>query len=224
MKPRNTIAQTESCTRLSLDLMEHDGRLFLESEGRQVDAAHLGMEARQLVGILSRPFRPARQPRMVFLGLGFGHAVLEACTALPQEKASFVVLPEAKELPGWLEANLPNSPLADQRIHIENSSPFDLIPSEYAGSQCIVADLDHLEAIAPKKWSILSRNILNGLGERLKSGGLLGLISTRPIPELEKALRKMGFEVAVEFAPLSEKSKKNRTLYVAKKGHYQRTH
>ena len=224
MKPRNTIAQTESCTRLSLDLMEHDGRMFLECEGRQVDAAHLGMAARQLVGILSRPFRPARQPRMIFLGLGFGHAVLEACTALPQEKASFVVLPEARDLPLWLDENLPSSPLADERIHIESSSPFDLLPSEYANSQCIVADLDHLEALAPKKWSILSPNILNGLSERLKSGGLLGLISTRPIAGLEKALRKMGFEVAIDLAPLSEKSKKIRTLYVAKKGHYQRTH
>ena len=163
MKPRNTIAQTESCTRLSLDLMEHDGRLFLECEGRQVDATHLGMAARQLVGIAARPFRPARQPRLIFLGLGFGHAVLEACTALPQEKASFVVLPEAAELPGWLEQHLDVSPLDDERIHIESSSPFAPLPSEYTNCQCIIADLDHLEALAPKKWSITSPNILGGL-------------------------------------------------------------
>jgi hypothetical protein len=58
----------------------------------------------------------------------------------------------------------------------------------------------------------------------LKYGGLLGLVSTRPVPGLEKELRKTGFEVATDLVPLSEKSKKNRTLYLARKGRYQRSH
>jgi hypothetical protein len=41
---------------------------------------------------------------------------------------------------------------------------------------------------------------------------------------LEKELRKLGFDVATDLAPFSEKSKKNRTLYLARKGHYQRAH
>lgn len=222
MKPRNSIASTESRTQLSLDLTEHDGRLFLECEGRQVDAAHLGLAARRIVGLMSSPFRPARQPRIIFLGLGFGHALKEACITLPQEKASFVVLPEARELPGWLAEHLDESPLDDERIHIEDASPFDPLSNQFANSQGIMADLDHLEALAPKRWSITNPAVLDGLSNRLKSGGLLGLISTRPVPGLEKVLRKAGFQVVTDLAPLSEKSKKNRILYLAKKGHYQR--
>lgn len=224
MKPRNIIAKTESCTQLAFELIEHDGRYFLECEGRQVDAAHLGHAARKLVGIMTHPFRPARQPRIIFLGLGFGHAILEACSVLPQEKASFVILPEARELPAWHREHFDNQSLDDERIRIETDSPFAPLSNELANSQGIVADLDHLEALAPKKWSIDSPQVLNGLSDRLKTGGLLGLISSRPVPGLEKALKKAGFEVATDLAPLSENSKKNRTLYLAKKGYYQRSH
>ncbi len=224
MKPRKMIASTTSCTGLQLDLMQHDDRHFLECEGRQVDAAHLGHAARKLVGVMSQPFRPARQPRTIFLGLGFGHAVLESMKVLPQEKASFIILPEAAEIPGWLANHVDNEGLADERVTIGDADPFSLIPAEFTGSQGIVADLDHLEALAPKRWSITSPAVLSGFNERLKNGGLLGLISTRPIPGLEKELRKAGFDVATDLAPLSEKSKKNRTLYFARKGHYQRSH
>ncbi len=224
MKPRNTVAQTESCTQLTLELMEHDDRHFLECEGRQVDGTQLGHAARHLITLMSRPFRPAKQPRILFLGLGFGHAIKMACEALPQEKASFVVLPEAAILPEWISKHITDQPLDDERIHIDNAGPFEPLSNEYAGSQGIFADLDHLDALAPKRWDITSEAILSGFCNRLKNGGLLGLISTRPIQGLEKALRRTGFDVALDLAPLSEKSKKNRTLYLARKGNYQRTH
>ena len=224
MKPRRTVAQTESCTHLILDLIEHDGRYFLECEGRQADGSHLGQAARQLITLMSRPFRPARKPRILFLGLGFGHALREVQETLPQEKASFVVIPEAHILPDWLSEHLTENPLDDERIHIDDSSPFAPLSSEFDGSQGIIADIDHLEALSPKRWSITDEAILNGYHARLKAGGLLGLIATRPIVGLEKALKKSGFDVATDLAPLSEKSKKNRHLYLARKGHYQRAH
>lgn len=224
MKPRNTVARTESCTQLTLDFIEHDGRYFLECEGRQVDGSHLGHAARKLVGLMSRPFRPARQPRLIFLGLGMGHAVKAAREALPQEKSAFVILPESPEVAGWLSTHLGEDPLDDERVHLDDTTPFDPLPSSFAGSQGIFADLDHLEALAPKRWKITSPQVLGNFQERLKHGGLLGLISTRPVAGLEKELRKAGFDVATDFAPLSEKSKKNRTLYLARKGTYQRTH
>ncbi len=228
MKPRNTVAQTESCTGLTLDLIEHDGRFFLECEGRQMDSSKLGHPARTIVSLMSRPFRPAKQPRILFLGLGFGHALTMARKALPQEKASFVIFPEAAQLPRWfsehLAGQLAEDPLDDERVHLESASPFDLIPQEYAGCQGIVADLDQLDALAPKKWSISSESVLAGYYERLKNGGLLALISSRPVQKLEKALKKSGFDLAIDLVPFSEKSKKNRTLYLARKGHYQRSH
>ena len=224
MKPRKIVARTESCTHLVLDLIEHDGRHYLECEGRQVDSHHLGLPAQQLIGLMCRPFRPARQPRLIFLGLGLGHAVLAAREALPQEKSSFVIFPEAPELPSWVSEHLIPDPLDDARVHLEDLDPFSPLSAEYRDSQGIFADLDHLEALAPKNWSITSPQILGNFNERLKSGGLLGLLSHRPVVGLEKELRKAGFDVATEITPLSEKSKKNRTLYLARKGHYQRSH
>lgn len=223
MKPRNTVAQTESCTNLALELIEHDGSYSLECEGRQVDGSSLGHAAKQIIGLMSRPFRPAKQPRIVFLGLGFGHAVKAACQALPQEKAAFVILPESPLLPQWISDHLSDNPLDDERVHLDQATPFEPLSSDYQGSQGIFADLDHLDALAPKKWSITSEIILNNYADRLKNGGLLGLISTRPVVGLEKALRRTNFEVVTDLAPISEKSKKNRTLYLARKGHYQRS-
>jgi len=224
MKPRNITEQTMSCTGLSLSLIEHDGRHYLECEGRQVDAAHLGYPARQLVSMMARPFRPARQPRLIFLGLGFGHAIKAAREALPQEKASFVVLPEAPALVDWLPVCLDENPIDDVRVLFDELTPFSFLNSKYLDSQGIFADLDHLEALAPKDWSILSPSVLANYHEHLKNGGLLGIISSRPVPGLEKELRKAGFDLATDLVPFSEKSKKNRTLYLARKGHYQRTH
>lgn len=224
MKPRHIVATTTSCTELQLDLIEHDGRYFLECEGRQVDGSNRGTSVEKLIGLMSRPFRPARQPRLIFLGLGLGHAVRAAREALPQEKSSFVILPEAPELATWLSQNLESDPLDDERVHLDEPTPFSPLSAEYGGSQGIFADLDHLEALAPQNWSIRSQIVLGNFNERLKSGGLLGLVSNRAIPGLEKELRKAGFDVATDIAPFSDKSKKNRTLYLARKGYYQRTH
>ncbi|HBI31852.1 MAG TPA: hypothetical protein DDY45_07435 [Verrucomicrobiales bacterium] len=224
MKPRIIVAQTTSCTHLNLDFIEHDGRFFLECEGRQVDGSQQGFATRKLIKLMSLPFRPARQPRIVILGLGLGHAVAAARESLPQEKASFVILPEAIELADLISKNLTIDPLDDERVHLDNLDPFTLLPAEYSASQGIFADLDHLEALSPKNWAITSPNVLGNFQERLKTGGLLGLIANRPVTGLEKQLRKSGFEVTTDLAPSSEKSKKNRTLYLARKGFYRSKH
>ncbi len=222
MKPRNTLAQTETRTGKPLELIEHDARFYLESAGTQVDAFHLGHPARELVGMLCRPFRPARKPRIIFLGLGFGHAVVEACSSLPQEKASFVILPESNELASLFSQHLPSDPLDDERVFLDSDhGPWEPIPADYSGSQAIIADLDHLQSMAPKNWTFNQLPILHNLFDTIKAGGLVGLIMSRPDPELEKNFRKCGFEIVTELVPVSEKSKKNRMLYLARKGHYQ---
>ncbi|MDB4440113.1 hypothetical protein N9162_00295, partial [bacterium] len=93
MKPRITVDQALAYSRQTIDLVEHDGRFFLECIGRQVDAQHTGRPAQELMEMTCQPFRAAKQPRIIFLGLGFGHAVTAARHYLPQEKATFVVFP-----------------------------------------------------------------------------------------------------------------------------------
>ena len=224
MKPRNFLEKSQYYTQISLDLIEHDGRYFHECSGSQIDASHLGYSNRKLVELVAKPFRPARQPRIVFLGLGFGHSIAAAREVLPQQKASFVILPESSELPEWISKHLPIDPLDDERVYFDHRSPLEPLPEEFSGIQAVVADLDHLITLAPKDWSFTSGNFLAILNERLKHGGILGLVMNRPDPALEKELRKTGFEVVSDLVPLSEKSKKNRTLYLARKGSYQRRH
>lgn len=222
MKPRITVEQTTSCTRLPLELIEHDGRYALETGGTQIAAQHWSRPAIELMEMVCQPFRPAKQPRIIFLGLGFGHAVEAARQFLPQEKASFVVFPEAEELPEWLETHLPESPIDDHqnRVHIETLSPYRPIPAEYFKSQAVIMDLDHLTALSPVNYDPTHPASLHNIFDSLKTGGLLGILGSRLDNGLKKKLKKSGFDVVHEFVPLSEKSKKSRTLYIARKGHY----
>lgn len=220
MKPRLILESSFSSDQIPLTLVSHDDRFFLESNGRQIDASALSHPAHALLSILTRPFRPARQPRLIFLGLGFAHALSAALELLPQLKASFVVLPESPDLPAWLTHHLPQLPLADPRIHIHSNSPFAHLPADLNESQGLIADLDSLEAIAPPRWNPESSQTLANWTETLKNGGLLGLLTHRPRPQLEKSLRKLGYDLAIETTPLSPNSKKNRTLYLARKGDY----
>ncbi|MDB4354221.1 hypothetical protein N9Z02_02845 [Akkermansiaceae bacterium] len=220
MKPRNTVSQTQAYSRQPLDLIEHDGRYFLECLGRQVDGQHIGRPAHDLMEMVCQPFRPAKQPRILFLGLGFGHAVVAARHHLPQEKAAFVIFPEAEEVPEWLQEHLPENPLDDERVHLETRGPFNPIPEKYSGSQAVIMDLDHLEGLSPSGYKPAHPASLANIYQLLKSGGLLGIIGSRLDSGLKKNLQRCGFEVVHAFAPLSDKSKKNRTLYLARKGHY----
>ncbi len=220
MKPRITVDQAQAYSRQTIDLVEHDGRYFLECIGRQIDAQHTGRPAQELMEVVCQPFRPAKQPRIIFLGLGFGHAVTAARHYLPQEKAEFIIFPEGEKSPEWLETHLPENPLDDERVHIETLSPFNPIPEKYSGSQAVIMDLDHLEGLAPSGYKPAHPASLGNIYQRLKSGGLLGIIGSRLDNSLKKSLQRGGFEVVHQFAPLSEKSKKNRTLYLARKGSY----
>lgn len=223
MKPRSQLAESRSYNNVPLELVEHDGRHYLETGGRQITAAHLGHPEMELLTLLSRPFRPARKPRLIFLGLGFGQALAAARKALPQEKAEFIIFPEGPALLDQYQELIPQIvDLDDERLQFEKGGPFQQISGSFAGSQAIVLDLDALEMIAPPSWSISSEKVLYNYSETLKTGALLGLVVTRPRKELEKALRKVGFEVVTEVVPLSVKSKKSRTLYLARKGFYER--
>lgn len=224
MKPRNTLATLKTRQGHPLDLVEHDNRYFLESDGIQLAASHLARPAVELTEALCQPFRPARQPRVIFLGLGLGHALETALQALPQKGASFVVFPEAVDLPETLAKHLPHVNFADDRITFEKETPFFPLPDALSDSQAIIVDHDALQKIAPRTWKLASNNVLNNLSGMLKNGALLGILIDRPDPQMAKLIQKAGFDIVRELVPVSEKGKKKRVMYLARKGHYQRRH
>ena len=224
MKPRELLNSGDSNEGLELQLINHDGRIALECEGRQLSATNLGMAASELGRMASSPFRPAKQPKILFLGIGLGHVLQAARDALPQEKASFHVCLEAPALPEWIAQNMKSDPLDDERVVLCEGSPFDSIPQENAPYQAILADLDALEGLAPPKWLPNRVRWLRQLSDSVKAGGMLGFLRHRRDPDLEKNLRVVGCNPVYDYVGVSEKSKKNRIVYLARKGHYQRTH
>lgn len=224
MKPRELKSTGQTKEGLELQLINHDGRLSLECEGRQLAATNLGMAARELGRMAVSPFRPAKQPKILFLGIGLGHILDAAREALPQEKASFHVCLESPDLAEWIASAMNPDPMDDERVLVCENSPFDPIPQENAPYQAIFADLDSLEGIAPLKWLPNRVRWLRQLADSIKAGGILAFLRHRRDPDLEKNLRLVGCNPVYDFVPVSEKSKKNRVVYLARKGHYQRSH
>lgn len=224
MKPRELLSNGKTKEGLELQLINHDGRISLECEGRQLTATHLGTAAAELGRMAVSPFRPAKQPKILFLGIGLGHILQAAQEALPQEKASFHLCLEFPELAGWVAQHMTPNPLDDERVLVYENSPFDPIPQENVPYQAIVADLDALEGMAPEKWLPNRVRWLRQLSDSIKAGGLLGFLRHRRDPDLEKNLRFVGCDPVYDYVAVSEKSKKNRIVYLARKGHYQRSH
>ncbi len=224
MKPRENIDHTTTREGIPLELIRHDDRLFLESNGRQLDAAHLSLPANELARLATEPFRPARQPQLLILGLGLGHLLRACLKSLPQEKATFHLALEAETLPAWLKSHCPPSPLQDPRVQLTGTSPYDNIPQQHAPYQAILGDLDYLEALAPEKWQATRLRWLRFASDSLKAGGLLAFLLNRQNKDLEKNLRLANCDPVFEIFSVTEKSKKNRVLYLARKGHYQRSH
>ena len=221
MKPRETKHTGKTREGIPLQLVEHDGRTYLESDGHQLAANHLFISEQEIARLATAPFRPAKKPKCLFLGLGLGHMVKAACATLPQEAATFFVTLESNDLPAWADLSEESR---DPRIVTLDLPPFENIPQEHAPYQAIFADLDYLEALAPEKWLPNRVRWLRQLSDSIKAGGLLAFIRYRRDTTLEKNLRLIGCDPIYEFAKVSEKSKKNRVLYLARKGHYQSPH
>lgn len=221
MKPREILETGQSRDSRALQLVAHDDRLFLEHDGLQLDASHLGRSLAEAGRLASAPFLPVRQPKILFLGLGFAHGLHAAREALPKEKAAFHVCSESPDLPAWLAKHHHGDPFSDERVTDLERSPFDALPQESGPYQAIVADLDFLTGLAPEGWDPTRVRWLRQASDTIKTGGLLAFLRDRRDRALEKNLRLLSCDPISELVPLSENSKKHRVLYLARKGHRQ---
>ena len=117
MKPRITLAETRLPDGSTLALQEHDGRKYLLIHGQQICGPATRAAEEELARLACAPFRPARQPKICFAGLGLGHTLAAAATELPQKRATFIVAEPLADLPEWHRPHLPASPLlTDSRV------------------------------------------------------------------------------------------------------------
>jgi hypothetical protein len=221
MKPRKTLAETHLPDGTTLVLQEHDEKLSLVIQGQQICGPTTHAAESELARLACAPFRPVRQPKLWFAGLGLGTMVGTAADALRQKRATFIVAEPVAALVDWHRSQVSSSPLQqDARIIIEpDAGPAGLM--RHAGS--LHAVLLHLEA---SPWSPQNRpwaedpRWLAAAYEALQPGGLLAIAGSRGLAGLTKRLLRSGFDVSTHSVPSAPGARKPRLhpLWLARKG------
>lgn len=221
MKPRVILAECPLEDGTTLSLQEHDGRKSLVIHGQQICGPATRAAEEELARLASAPFRPARQPKIWFAGLGLGYAVAAAAAELKQKRGTFIVAEPLAALPEWHRQFLPESPLLlEPRIQLEN----DCGPGAFralAGS--LHAILLHLDASPTgpggRPW-VYDRRWLPAAYEALQAGGLLAIAGSRPVESLTRRLQRSGFDVAEFNVPAAPNAKRSRLqpIWLARKG------
>lgn len=213
MKPRITLAETTLPDGSPLKLEEHDGRRSLAIHGQQICGPSTRSAEEELARLACAPFRPARQPKLWFAGLGLGQALAAAAAELKQKRATFFVAEPLDALPRWHREFLSDSPLVnDGRVTLEA----DCGPSGLAAHQGVLhAILLHLDcapaAEGGRPWAE-DRRWLSAAYEALQPGGLLAIAGSRGNARLTRSLRQAGFDVAEHSVPSSPNARRPRML------------
>jgi spermidine synthase len=221
MKPRITLAETPLPDGNILALQEHDGRKSLLVHGQQICGPATRAAEEELARLACAPFRPARQPRIWFAGLGLGQTLAAVAKELPQKRATFIVAEPLAAIPDWHRTHLPDSPLlTDSRVSLETDcGPSGLIRQD----GLLHAILVHLDAspTGPRNrtW-VDERRWVSAAFEALQPGGLLAIAGSRHVASLTRRLQGSGFEVAEFTVPSSPNAKRPRFLpiWLARKG------
>ena len=221
MKPRITLAETQLPDGNILALQEHDGRKSLLVHGQQICGPSTRAAEEELARLACAPFRPARQPKIFFMGLGLGHTVAAVAKELPQKRATFIVAESLAALPDWHRQHIPDSPLVtDGRILMENDcSPAALIRQE-GSLHAILLHLDASPTGPRNRTWVDERRWVSAAYEALQQGGLLAIAGSRHVATLTRRLQGSGFEVAEFTVPSSPNAKRPRFLpiWLARKG------
>lgn len=221
MKPRITLAETELPDGSVLSLQEHDGRKSLLVHGQQICGPATLAAEEELARLACAPFRPARQPKILFIGLGLGHTVAAVARELPQKRATFIVAEPLAAIQDWHRTLIPESPLAgDPRVLLENACDTSALIRQAGTLHAILMHLDASPTGPRNRPWVDERRWVSAAFEALQPGGLLAIAGSRPVATLTRRLQGSGFEVAEFTVPSSPNAKKPRFLpiWLARKG------
>jgi hypothetical protein len=221
MKPRITLAETPLPDGGSLTLQEHDGRKSLLIHGQQICGPATRAAEEELARLACAPFRPARQPKLWFAGLGLGHSLAAAASELKQKRGTFIVAEPLAAVPEWHRQYLPDSPLlTEPRVVLENDCGPSALTRQAGLLHAILVHLDASPTGPGNRPWVEDRRWLSAAYEALQAGGLLAIAGSRPIANLTRRLQRSGFEVAEFAVPASPNAKKSRMqpIWLARKG------
>lgn len=211
MKPRTTLGECPLPDGGSLILQEHDGRFYLLIHGQQICGPATRAVEEEVARLACAPFRPARQPKIWFAGLGMGHAVAAAAAELKQKRATFIVAEPLPVLAEWHRRHLPDSPLLnDPRIVMEKDCSAAALMRHAGQLHAIVLHLDAAPQASGQRTLTDDRGWLAAAYQALQAGGLLAIGASRAVPGMTRRLQRAGFEVAEMTVPASPMAKKSR--------------
>lgn len=220
MKPRISLAETTTPDGAPLVLEEHDGRLSLVSHGQQVCGPATKTTEEELARLACAPFRPARQPRILFVGLGLGHAVAAALLELRQKRASFIVAESVRALVEWHRNHIDPSPLKDEiRLSMRSHCSPEELRSHESGLHAIIAFVETVP-LSPElqPWTD-SPQWMSAAFDCLLPGGMLAIGSLRNSSRRTRLLRRAGFDVVESSVSSSPHARKARShpVWLARK-------
>lgn len=222
MKPRLILAATRLPDGSPLELVEHDGRRSLEIHGQQICGPATRAAEQEAAKLACAPFRPARQPKLLVLGLGLGSMLETVTQELKQKRGCFLVAEEIAALPDWHREHLPDSPLLqDPRVELLQEAGPDLLRPFSGGT--LSAIITHLDVALPgprKRSWVEDRRWLAMAREALQEGGLLAIAGSRRQGGIHRLLQRAGFEVAEHEVAVSPKAKSSRMMpiWLGRKG------
>jgi spermidine synthase len=221
MKPRLTLAETTLPDGSVLGLHEHDGRKYLQHDSVQLSGPATAASERELGRVACAPFRPVKQPKIWIIGLGMGEILSGAMETLPQKKGSFVIAERWMVVRDWHRKFIPECPtVADSRVEItEDTGP--TVFHEFDGVlNAVLLHADTAPLVDKGRAVFEDRRWLAAVHGALQPGGLLGIASSRPVPNIERNLSRAGFEVVRHEIDASPNARRPRRhfLWLARKG------
>lgn len=221
MKPRIILAEHPLADGATLTLQEHDGRQALLIHGQQICGPTTRAAEEELARLACAPFRPARQPKLWFVGLGLGHSLAAAAAELKQKRATFIVAEPLAVLPEWHRQHLPESPLLKEpRVELEDDCGPAALKRQVGLLHAILLHLDASPTGPGNRPWVDDRRWLSAAYEALQPGGLLAIAGSRPVASLTRRLQRSGFDVAEFNVPASPNAKRSRLqpIWLARKG------
>jgi len=223
MKPYVQLAENTDSVDLSYGLYERDGVRYYQVNSDPIASSKEINCEYELAHMMARPFKPAKQPRVLVIGLGLGSFLNAIAESMPQEKAQFDVLDLNKDSFSWYKKFLAEEKSTAPRVEFAVDEVSSFVRSKAGVYNALFLD--------PELWrsskngeDLTSKPYLNYFVNALKMGGLLGMVTERPDKIVEGRMERCGFEVTVERIAAVPGGKRQRTIWLAKKGHYQRAH
>jgi len=215
MKPRIVLAETTLPDGSPLELQEHDGRHSLVVHGQQLAGPATRATEEECARLACAPYRPARQPKLWFCGLGLGQALAAACETLPQKRGTFFVAEPLAALPEWHRAHLPEGAfVTDSRVRLEKDAGASGLAAHAGTLHAIVLHLDFAPGGENGRTVVEDRRWLTAAFDALQPGGMLAIAGSKPFSALPRLLARAGFSVAEHAVPSSPAAKRPRMLPV----------